>query len=57
MQVDFTAKYRYSDQLTFNFELVNVNDEPEYYYWGDKTRLSQYDEYGSTVNFGARYSF
>ena len=57
MQVDFTAKYRYSDQLTFNFELVNVNDEPEYYYWGDKTRLSQYDGYGSTVNFGARYSF
>jgi len=57
MQVDFTAKYRYSDQLTFNFELVNINDEPEYYYWGDKTRLSQYDEYGSTVNFGARYSF
>ena len=57
MQVDFTAKYRYSDQLTFNFELVNINDEPEYYYWGYKTRLSQYDEYGSTVNFGARYSF
>ena len=57
MQVDFTAKYRYSDELTFNLELVNINDEPEYYYWGDKARLSQYDEFGTTVNFGARYSF
>ena len=57
MQLDFTAKYRYSDELTFNLELVNINDEPEYYYWGDKARLSQYDEFGTTVNFGARYSF
>ena len=57
MQLDFTAKYRYSDELTFNLELVNINDDPEYYYWGDKVRLSQYDEFGTTVNFGARYSF
>ena len=57
MQLDFAAKYRYSDELTFNLELVNINDEPEYYYWGDKARLSQYDEFGTTVNFGARYSF
>ncbi len=57
MQVDFTAKYRYSDQLTFNMELININDEPKYYYWGDKTSLSKYDGYGSTLNFGARYSF
>ena len=57
MQLDFTAKYRYSDELTFNLELVNINDEPEYYYWGDRARLSQYDEFGTTVNFGARYSF
>ena len=55
-KTDFEALPNYLSKH-LNFELVNINDEPEYYYWGDKTRLSQYDEYGSTVNFGARYSF
>lgn len=55
-QWDFTAKYTISDRFMLNFEIINLNDEPEYYYWGNKNRLSQYDEFGTTYAFGLRYS-
>lgn len=55
-QWDFTAKYNMSDDLVINFEIINMNDEPEFYYWGNKSRLSQYDEYGTTYAIGVRYA-
>jgi len=55
-QWDFTAKYTMSENLVLNFEWININDEPEYYYWGDERRLSQYDEFGTTYTIGLRYS-
>ena len=55
-QWDFTAKYNLSDDLVLNFEIINLNDEPEYYYWGNKRHLSQYDEFGTTYAIGFRYS-
>ncbi len=55
-QWDFSAKYTLSDALILNFEIINLNDEPEYYYWGKKERLSQYDEFGTTYAIGLRYS-
>ena len=42
-QIDFTAKYYLNDNLTSKFDLININDEPEFYYWGNTSRLSQYD--------------
>jgi outer membrane receptor protein involved in Fe transport len=36
--------------------MINITDEPEYYYWGNVNRLSQYDEFGTTYTFGLRYS-
>jgi TonB-dependent receptor len=55
-QWDFTAKYTFSENLVLNFEMINITDEPEYYYWGNVNRLSQYDEFGTTYTFGLRYS-
>lgn len=55
-QWDFTAKFNVTDDLIVNFEVINLNDEPEYYYWGNTKRLSQYDEFGTTFAVGVRYS-
>ena len=55
MQVDLTAKYKVNDSLRITFEAINLNDEPEYYYFGNPSRLSQYDEYGATYGVGFRY--
>ncbi len=56
LQWDFTAKYNMTEDLVLNFEVININDEPEYYYWGTPNRISQYDEFGTTFAFGVRYS-
>ncbi|MDX1490284.1 MAG: TonB-dependent receptor [Pseudohongiellaceae bacterium] len=56
LQWDMTAKYTMTDNLQFNLEWININDEPEYYYWGNERNLSQYDEFGTSIVFGIRYS-
>jgi TonB-dependent receptor len=57
LSYDLTAKYQYSDNLSFKFEGKNLGNRPEYYYWNTSDRLSQYDEYGYTLSFGVRYSY
>ncbi len=57
MQVDLTARYEWNENLMINAQAINLNDEPEYYYFGNRRRLSQYDEYGTTYSLGVRYSF
>lgn len=57
MQVDLTARYKVNDHLLIIASAINLNDRPEYYYFGDESRLSQYDEYGTTYTFGLRYIF
>jgi TonB-dependent receptor len=57
MQMDLTARYEVNDNLMITAEAINLNDEPEYYYFGNANRLSQYDEFGSTYGLGMRYSF
>ncbi|GJL65419.1 MAG: TonB-dependent receptor [Nitrospirales bacterium] len=56
-QIDLTARYEFNDNLTITGSAINLNDEPEYYYFGNSSRLSQYDEYGTTYSLGLRYSF
>ena len=55
VQWDLTAKYKATSNLTAKFEVININDRPEYYYWGKKSRLSQYDEYGTSYSIGLTY--
>ena len=57
LSYDLTAKYNYSDNLTFRFEGKNLANRPEFYYWNTSDRLSQYDEYGYSMSFGIRYTF
>ncbi|HEY7773728.1 MAG TPA: TonB-dependent receptor [Marinagarivorans sp.] len=57
MQVDLTAKYKVNENLSINAAAINLNDRPEYYYFGNERRLSQYDEFGSTYELGVSYTF
>lgn len=56
-RVEASAKYRVSKQLQVYLEGKNLTDAPEYFYFGDESRLSQYDEFGRTVVFGARFTY
>jgi TonB-dependent receptor len=57
MQIDITARYEWSENVMISAEAINLNDRPEYYYFGNRTRLSQYDEYGTTFGAGLRINF
>jgi TonB-dependent receptor len=56
-QWDITAKYRFSDNWQVYAEIINLGDEPEYYYAGHRRRAYQYDEYGTTSAIGIQYNF
>ena len=56
-QLDVTAKYRFSDSWQIYAEIINLGDEPEYYYSGLPSRAFQYDEYGTTSAIGIQYNF
>lgn len=55
-QVDLTARYEVNENLMITGKVINLNDEPEFYYFGNPRRLSQYDEYGTTYGLGIRYN-
>ncbi len=56
-QWDVTAKYRFSDSWLVYAEVSNLGDEPEHYYSGNKSRLYQYDEFGTFTAVGFQYNF
>lgn len=56
-QWDFTAKYSVNDNWLVYAEVSNLNDEPEYYYAGNASRVLQYDEYGTTTVVGVQYIY
>ena len=57
MQWDLTAKYRFNNSWQVYGEFINMNNEPEHYYAGQKNRLLQYDEFGRTFALGVQYNF
>ncbi|QIB64281.1 TonB-dependent receptor [Kineobactrum salinum] len=57
MQIDFTAKYHVSDNWMLYAEFVNLNDEPAFYYAGNKRRVLQYDEFGRTTVIGLQFVY
>ncbi|MCY4358066.1 MAG: TonB-dependent receptor [Gammaproteobacteria bacterium] len=57
LQIDLTARYKLNDNIMLTAEAINLNDQPEYYYFGTRSRLSQYDEYGTTYGMGVRMTF
>ncbi|MBC6402418.1 MAG: TonB-dependent receptor [Hyphomonadaceae bacterium] len=55
--VEASAKFDISKNFQICLEGKNLTDAPEYYYFGDRSRLSQYDEFGRTFIFGGRYTY
>ena len=56
VQLDLTVKYDITDSLTLRAQAVNINDRPEFYYWGNDRQLSQYDEFGVSYQLGFDYA-
>lgn len=57
LSVEASAKYELNDHVQVYLEGKNLTDEPEYYYHGNKSRLSQYDEFGWSGVFGVRLTY
>mgnify|MGYP003625399786 FL=1 len=57
MRVEASAKYELNDHLQVYLEGKNLTDEPEFYYHGNESRLSQYDEFGWSAVFGVRLTY
>jgi len=55
--IEASAKYNISDSLRIYVEGKNLTDAPEYYYFGDESRLSQYDEFGRSFIVGFKYTY
>ncbi|MEL6243984.1 MAG: TonB-dependent receptor [Pseudomonadota bacterium] len=55
--IEASAKYDINDNIQIYLEGKNLTDEPEYYFFGDESRLMQYDEFGTSVIFGARVTY
>ncbi|EIZ77636.1 TonB-dependent receptor [Novosphingobium sp. Rr 2-17] len=58
-QLDLSAKYKLTQNIRLFADWVNVNNAKYYAYqdYAGAKRLLQYEEYGSTVKFGARVTF
>jgi len=55
--VEASAKFQVTDAVQIYLEGKNLTDAPEYYYFGNDRRLSQYDEFGTSVILGAQVTF
>jgi len=55
--IEASAKYKFNDNFLVYLEGKNLTDAPEYYYFGDSSRLSQYDEFGRAFIIGARFTY
>lgn len=56
-QWDFTAKYHVNENWMVYADFINLNDEPAYFYAGNKRRPLQYDEFGRTTVVGVQYVY
>lgn len=55
--IEASAKYKFNENIRVYIEGKNLTDAPEYYYFGDRSRLSQYDEFGRSIIIGARFTY
>lgn len=57
LQIDVSSKYRFNDTVQVYLNVVNLNDEPLFAYWGSPQYNSQYELYGRTYEAGVRLDF
>ncbi len=56
-QVDISSRYRFNDDFSVFANFLNITNEPFEAFWGETGRLSQFEEYGWSANFGLKYSY
>ncbi len=54
LRLDFRGQYRLTDNIRVLFNMINITEEPDYYYIGERRYNSQYDAVGRTIEFGIR---
>ncbi|KAA5803559.1 TonB-dependent receptor [Alkalicaulis satelles] len=56
-QLDFTASFDVTDRLGVFFEAKNLTDTPGVRYFGDRSRVYEYEKFGYTMFFGLRFNY
>lgn len=58
-QVDFSAKYRVTDNVQVFYEWININDAKYFAYnnYGDQVNNYQFERYSWTMKFGTKVKF
>ncbi|MCC5996480.1 MAG: TonB-dependent receptor [Oceanicaulis sp.] len=56
-QLDFTASFDVTDRLGVFFEAKNLTDTPGIRYFGDRSRVYEYEKFGYTMFLGLRFSY
>ncbi len=54
-QIDFTAKYDINENFQVFFNAININEESNYRYFGERRFNGQYDEIGRSFALGVTY--
>jgi TonB-dependent receptor len=57
LQFDISAKYLVNDRFQIYAEGINLNNEPFYAFFGDRSQLAQYEKYGWTAQIGFKVFF
>ena len=55
--LDFSAKYKFSKNLSFSFKALNLLDETQVYTRGNETTIADYSRSGRKFFIGAKMKF
>lgn len=55
-QWDLSTSYQLNDHITLFAEVVNLDDEPFRAYFGNTSRMRQFEEYSWFANFGVKWN-
>jgi len=57
MSVDVSTAYNINSNLSVYANFINVTNEPLRAYWGESGRIAQFEEYGMTIQVGAKWNY
>jgi TonB-dependent receptor len=56
-QIDLSVGYQYTDNLSFNFEAINITEENRRTHGRTQAQLWRLEQFGARYSIGARYTF
>ncbi len=56
-QIDLSAGYQFNDDLSFNFEIINLTEENRRTHGRTDVQLWRMEQFGKRFSLGARYTF